>query len=339
MLFGAMDELRIGDPWHNATDIGPVIDARARDSIRAYIEAARAEGRVMHELRAPEHGHFVAPTVLRVSGMADLEREVFGPVLHVATYRAEELDAVIKTVNASGYGLTFGLHSRIDARVEEVQQAVRAGNIYVNRNQIGAVVGSQPFGGEGLSGTGPKAGGPAYVPRFCRPAAGEAVAAEGPRVAPDDLARRLAALKTPHAPLPAVSLPGPTGESNRYAIAPRGVILCLGPGREAALDQAAQARAAGCAALAVAPGVPGDEGLDGTLDAGVLADLEGFDAVAFWGDADAARKLRQALARRDGPILPLVTAADLAPWCVVERHLCIDTTASGGNASLLARVG
>jgi RHH-type proline utilization regulon transcriptional repressor/proline dehydrogenase/delta 1-pyrroline-5-carboxylate dehydrogenase len=340
MLFGAMDELRIGDPWENATDVGPVIDAKARDGIRAYIEAARAEGRVLHELAAPGTGHFVAPAVLRVSGMADLEREVFGPVLHVATFRAEELGGVIDAVNASGYGLTFGLHSRIDARVEEVRQAIRAGNVYVNRNQVGAVVGSQPFGGEGLSGTGPKAGGPRYVPRFCRAAPGRGDAADGAPVAMDAVARRLASLHPPSAlSADAESLPGPTGESNRYAVAPRGVVLCLGPGREAALDQAAQARAAGCTALAVAPGVPEAEGLDGTLDAEALAGLGGIDAVAFWGGAERARALRRALAGRAGPILPLITEAELAPRCVLERHLCIDTTASGGNASLLARAG
>jgi RHH-type proline utilization regulon transcriptional repressor/proline dehydrogenase/delta 1-pyrroline-5-carboxylate dehydrogenase len=174
MLFGAMDELRTGDPWLPETDIGPVIDARARQGIRDHIDAARAEGRVLHEIAVPERGHFVGPTVLRVGGMADVTREVFGPVLHVATFGAEDLDAVIGAVNASGYGLTFGLHSRIDARVEEVRRTVRAGNLYVNRNQIGAVVGSQPFGGCGLSGTGPKAGGPAYLPRFCRQSRGTA---------------------------------------------------------------------------------------------------------------------------------------------------------------------
>jgi RHH-type proline utilization regulon transcriptional repressor/proline dehydrogenase/delta 1-pyrroline-5-carboxylate dehydrogenase len=116
-----------------------------------------------------------------VRGIADLEREVFGPVLHIATFRAEAIDAVIAEINATGYGLTFGLHTRIDTRVEEVARDIRAGNVYVNRNQIGAVVGSQPFGGTGLSGTGPKAGGPAYVERFCREPRGEAAEAPGRR--------------------------------------------------------------------------------------------------------------------------------------------------------------
>jgi RHH-type transcriptional regulator, proline utilization regulon repressor / proline dehydrogenase / delta 1-pyrroline-5-carboxylate dehydrogenase len=168
MLTGAMDELAIGDPWHLATDIGPVIDARAQADIMAHVDRARAEGRLLKALDAPGQGHFVGPCVIRLSGIAALEREVFGPVLHVATYRAADLDAVIDAINATGYGLTFGMHSRIDDRVQAVAERVSAGNIYVNRNQIGAVVGSQPFGGHGLSGTGPKAGGPHYLPRFCR---------------------------------------------------------------------------------------------------------------------------------------------------------------------------
>jgi RHH-type transcriptional regulator, proline utilization regulon repressor / proline dehydrogenase / delta 1-pyrroline-5-carboxylate dehydrogenase len=339
MLFGAMDELRMGDPWNLATDVGPAIDAKARDGIRTYVEAARAGGRVLHELEAPAEGFFVAPVVLRVDGMADLEQEVFGPVLHVATYAADRLTEVIAEVNASGYGLTFGLHTRIDSRVEEVSRAIVAGNVYVNRNQIGAVVGSQPFGGCGLSGTGPKAGGRLYVPRFCRPAQGAGDAAPGARVALADLSRRLAALPSPAAPTKPVSLPGPTGETNRYTTAPRGRVLCLGPGRAAALEQAAQARAAGCPALAVAPGLSAAEGLNGTLLPEMLETLAGIDAVAFRGDPEQARAFRRALARRDGPILPLLTAADIAPFCVTERHLCVDTTASGGNASLLARAG
>ncbi|PJE33509.1 delta-1-pyrroline-5-carboxylate dehydrogenase, partial [Pseudooceanicola lipolyticus] len=169
MLTGAMDALRLGDPWQLATDSGPVIDAEAQSGIRAHIDRARHEGRVLKELAPPQGGSFVAPVLIEIPGIAALEREVFGPVLHVARFRAGQIDRVIAEINATGYGLTFGLHSRIDDRVQHVTEAVQAGNIYVNRNQIGAIVGSQPFGGEGLSGTGPKAGGPHYLPRFCAP--------------------------------------------------------------------------------------------------------------------------------------------------------------------------
>jgi RHH-type proline utilization regulon transcriptional repressor/proline dehydrogenase/delta 1-pyrroline-5-carboxylate dehydrogenase len=335
MLKGAMDDLRLGDPQDIATDVGPVIDAEARATIEAHVATARAEGRLLHEVPAPDRGHFVAPTLLRVGGIEDLDREIFGPVLHLATFRAEQLDRVYDAINATGYGLTFGLHTRIDQRVEEASQAIAAGNLYVNRNQIGAVVGSQPFGGTGLSGTGPKAGGPDYVPRFCKPARRLAPATKGEPVALATLRSRLAA-PTPATASDPVTLPGPTGEANLYTTRPRGRILCLGPSREAALEQVAQARAAGCAALAVAPGLAPSEGLAGSCQPEDLSALDPLDAVIFWGDDDSARALRQALAARPGAILPLVTARDPAPWLRVERHLCIDTTASGGNATLLA---
>ena len=137
-----------------------------RDS--TYVERSATNGRLLKQMRAPRSGYFVAPVVIKVNGIADLEREVFGPVLHVATFQADEIEQIISDVNSSGYGLTFGLHTRIDDRVELITANLNVGNIYVNRNQIGAIVGSQPFGGEGMSGTGPKAGGPQYVPRFLR---------------------------------------------------------------------------------------------------------------------------------------------------------------------------
>ncbi|VAW12819.1 Proline dehydrogenase / Delta-1-pyrroline-5-carboxylate dehydrogenase, partial [hydrothermal vent metagenome] len=166
MLFGAMDEFCLGDPWELATDIGPVIDASAKTGIEAHIAAARDQGRLLKQLETPTRGHFVAPAIIRIDGIADLKEEIFGPVLHVAGFEADGIGDVVSAINATGYGLTFGLHTRIDDRVQEVVEALHVGNTYVNRNQIGAVVGSQPFGGEGLSGTGPKAGGPAYVPHL-----------------------------------------------------------------------------------------------------------------------------------------------------------------------------
>ncbi len=169
MIAGAMAELTLGDPANLATDVGPIIDDEARDAIAAYVEEARGEGRVLTQAArrgAVEGGYFVPPTLIRLKDIADLKREIFGPVLHVATWKAEEIDAVIDGLNSSGYGLTLGVHSRIDAVAAHIAARVRVGNVYVNRNQIGAVVGVQPFGGRGLSGTGPKAGGPHYLPRF-----------------------------------------------------------------------------------------------------------------------------------------------------------------------------
>src|SRR5690606_1739113 len=163
-----MDELTVGDPWSLATDVGPVIDADAREKIESHVAEWARRGRLLKRATAPAGGLFVAPAVIRVDSIADLGEEIFGPVLHVATFEADDIDRVADAVNATGYGLTFGLHTRIDDRVQQVVDRIRAGNVYVNRNQIGAVVGCQPFGGEGLSGTGPKAGGPFYVRRFMK---------------------------------------------------------------------------------------------------------------------------------------------------------------------------
>ena len=169
MIRGAFDALVIGDPQDLTTDVGPVIDAEAMSALDQHIAAMKAAGRQVWQRDLPEacaKGTFVAPTIIAIESIADLARENFGPVLHVARFKGDELAAVIAAINATGYGLTLGLHSRIDATRRLVEAQARVGNFYVNRNQIGAVVESQPFGGEGLSGTGPKAGGPHYLPRF-----------------------------------------------------------------------------------------------------------------------------------------------------------------------------
>ncbi len=169
MLTGAMRELCIGDPWDIRTDVTPVIDEEARRALLRHIERMSREARLLHRCDLPAatgNGSFVAPHAFEVGDIAAIGGEHFGPILHVIRFRADELDRVIEEINAAGYGLTFGIHSRIDARAAYVTGRIRAGNLYVNRNMIGAVVGVQPFGGEGLSGTGPKAGGPHYLYRF-----------------------------------------------------------------------------------------------------------------------------------------------------------------------------
>ncbi len=165
MLSGAMDTLRVGEPGDPATDVGPVIDRAAYDRLMAQRE--RTRGRWVKTVDVPREGLFVPPTLIRLDRPEDLDTEWFGPLLHVATWRAGELDETIARVNAKGYGLTMALHSRIARAAELAEAEARVGNLYVNRSMIGAVVGSQPFGGEGLSGTGPKAGGPHYLQRFC----------------------------------------------------------------------------------------------------------------------------------------------------------------------------
>ncbi len=163
MLKEAMEELTVGDPQWLSTDVGPVIMAKARDEIESYI--AQHPPFVRTPLSHRE-GTFVAPTLIEVRGMEDVKREVFGPVLHVARFKAQDLEKVVKSINQSGYGLTMGLESRIESTINKVRSLAHVGNLYINRSMIGAVVGVQPFGGEGLSGTGPKAGGPYYLPRF-----------------------------------------------------------------------------------------------------------------------------------------------------------------------------
>jgi len=169
LLAGAMDTLCIGDPRDLATDVGPVIDTAALASLHEHVQAMKGNARLVKRCTLPDDlpaGHYFPPHLYEIGSLAVLEREVFGPIVHLMRYRASDLDAIIDAVNNTGYGLTFGIHSRIDNTADRVATRIRAGNVYINRNMIGAVVGVQPFGGTGLSGTGPKAGGPHYLHRF-----------------------------------------------------------------------------------------------------------------------------------------------------------------------------
>jgi RHH-type transcriptional regulator, proline utilization regulon repressor / proline dehydrogenase / delta 1-pyrroline-5-carboxylate dehydrogenase len=169
MLAGAAAELRIGDPALLATDIGPLIDDEARQALERHVARIAVAGRLHYQCELPPEtvqGSFFAPCIVEIDSARRLEREVFGPILHVVRWPAERLDAVLDEIAATGYALTLGIHSRIDDTVRHVLARVGVGNSYVNRNMIGAVVGVQPFGGERLSGTGPKAGGPRYLHRF-----------------------------------------------------------------------------------------------------------------------------------------------------------------------------
>ncbi|MFQ6552247.1 bifunctional proline dehydrogenase/L-glutamate gamma-semialdehyde dehydrogenase PutA [Aestuariibius insulae] len=339
MLQGAMAELAVGDPWELATDVGPVIDAGVRDGFTAYVEAARAEGRLIAQGPVAGAGHLFAPALVRVGGISDVAREVFGPVLHVASFGGGEIDAVVDAINARGFGLTFGLHTRITARAARVTERIEAGNSYVNRNQIGAVVGSQPFGGEGLSGTGPKAGGPDYVARFYGAPRADGAVPEGEAV-PLPAVQALVDAVSPPANWTAEEwMPGPTGESNRLRRYPRGIALCLGPTVEDAARQRESAMAHGCVAVTVAHGASGQGALDGRLAPEDLQHLGGIALVASFADEASLRAIRQALAARGGPILPLVTSPDETAPFILERHVCTDTTAAGGNATLLAGSG
>lgn len=379
MLSGALDALVIGDPWRQDVDVSPVIDSEAQKDIMAYIDGHKKRGTLVKVLPAPEGGTYVTPAIVKVKGIAEMEREIFGPVLHVATFKAKDIDKVVDQINDRQYGLTFGLHTRIDDRVEQIVERIHVGNTYVNRNQIGAIVGSQPFGGEGLSGTGPKAGGPLYLTRFRRVGKVESHATpKGSGVGESELQNALASIDTRNwsarsdrvnalrnalgskqgtvrkaltetaaFDMSPQTLPGPTGESNRLRTFPRGNVLCLGPTPEIAMAQAIQALGAGCGVVIAMPGAKAVAqalagaaapvaALDGCVLPETLKTLQGFALVAAAGKSDWTRDLRVALSDRSGPIVPLVTESVAPERYVLERHLCIDTTAAGGNASLLA---
>lgn len=337
MLQGAMDALVVGNASDISTDIGPVIDAPAKAKIDEHISHAEREGRLIFQLKCPAVGIFVGPALIRVSGINDVVDEIFGPVLHVATFAADELSQVVDTINQRGFGLTFGLHTRIDDRVQTIVDNVKCGNIYINRNQIGAVVASQPFGGEGLSGTGPKAGGPNYVQRFAKTPDGtrSVEGTVGEVLSMGTVQEAVGRLVFEQKLCGSREMQGPTGESNRLSQYGRGIALCLGPGADAALRQARKASGLGCATLAIAPGLSGDGTLDGIFEPRYLSQLSGMDVVISWADTDNLRQMKMALADRNGPLLPFITNSDFTQ-CQLERHVCIDTTAAGGNASLLA---
>ncbi|MFT4193832.1 trifunctional transcriptional regulator/proline dehydrogenase/L-glutamate gamma-semialdehyde dehydrogenase [Ottowia sp.] len=333
MLRGAMRELVVGNPDRLATDVGPVIDEAAREGLERHVAAMRASGCAVERLPLPQAsaaGSFVAPTLIEIADPAQLVHEVFGPVLHVVRYRREQLPALLDGINATGYGLTFGLHTRIDETIAQVLARVRAGNVYINRNVVGAVVGVQPFGGEGLSGTGPKAGGPLYLHRLL---AGGAEPA----------------LRTGEAQV----LPGPTGERNVYSLAPRGTVLCVAATPEGAQAQWEALRPLGNQALwqdtpaarAFVAALPEADRAACGFVAEAALDGADFDAVLFEGDPDALRALNQRVAARNGPILPVqgLAAGDLAGGraryerarLVTERCVSTNTAAAGGNASLM----
>ncbi|HZI82479.1 MAG TPA: bifunctional proline dehydrogenase/L-glutamate gamma-semialdehyde dehydrogenase PutA, partial [Casimicrobiaceae bacterium] len=322
MLKGAMNELVIGDPRRLDTDVGPVIDADALAALAAHVARMRAAGAPVFQLELPERcakGSFFPPTLIEIAGIDDLTREVFGPILHVLRFREGDLPALIADINATGYGLTHGIETRIDETVEAVCARIRAGNIYVNRNMIGAVVGVQPFGGEGLSGTGPKAGGPHYLSRLVHRAA----------AAPPDITAT-------------VALPGPTGETNTLSLVPRGRVACIADSDQALAAQLRLAGATGNVAIvarsAASERLAGKGGTRFEFAPDVLAAAP--DAVLFAGSEDDARELRRALAARDGALVPLVRVDPDHPGDALrllhERTVSINTTASGGNASLLS---
>lgn len=362
MLKGALHELSLGRTDRLSTDIGPVISTDAKQIIETHIETMRGKGKKVEQIGAnvgTEHGTFVAPTIIEIDHLSDLSREVFGPVLHVLRYRRAELDALIDQINATGYGLTFGLHTRLDDTIAHVTSRIRAGNLYINRNVIGAVVGVQPFGGRGLSGTGPKAGGPLYLGRLVQQAPVQAQASSADPALTDFAAWRKQQGKSMllsafPARGEAIELPGPVGERNLYSVHPRGTILLVPKTEQGFFWQLASVLATGNAA--VVDRASGFETLLKTAPNSVKARVR-FADQADWaaqdlagalleGEGEALIALNKTIAALPGPLL-LVQAASSAEtggeqtpyclnWLVEEVSISTNTAAAGGNASLMA---
>ncbi|MGO9740696.1 MAG: bifunctional proline dehydrogenase/L-glutamate gamma-semialdehyde dehydrogenase PutA [Roseiarcus sp.] len=362
MLKAAMRELGVGPPDRLSTDVGPVISAEALAGLEAHIAKMRARGFPVHQWPLGPNragGNFLAPTLIEIEKPRDLEREVFGPVLHVLRYERASLASLIDEINATGYALTGGVHSRIDSTVDLVSERLAAGNIYVNRNIIGAVVGVQPFGGHGLSGTGPKAGGPLYLKRLAhtpsgfpdlpagRPPEAALRFAEGLRAAGRNyLADWVETLARASRCGLEIEFPGPVGERNVYQLGGRLGVLCDAASEYALIAQIGCALAAGSHAIvdglaadAVASALPG-------LGIERATPESRFDAALTDRTGDALIAFAMALARRPGPIVSLYRVdlgaieRDEAPLDLLlrERSLCVNTTAAGGNASLMSMV-
>lgn len=398
MLKGAMAELSVGDPYLPQTDIGPVIDQEAFSSINAHCARLDHNGDLIYrcEVSKPDvGGYFVPPAVYHLNNLEDLKTEVFGPVLHVVTFESDEFERLVDRINQMGYGLTMGIHSRIDGRIDQIVRRARIGNIYVNRNQIGAVVGVQPFGGEGKSGTGPKAGGPNYLRRFTK--SGNPVSLNGnDRSGVDDklpgeevagsieaknlnwldwrdrnyvLVRSLVQLVkdgivTPISPLldrlrstkfEEIRLYGPTGERNRLSYRPRGRVLCAGgeePSLLCSLTQICLALAAGNIVLTPIDGrsqsvqqfrmtllnlaMPQSFFHLLPLTPQKIIERHRPNLILFDGNIEEGRALRKAAADFDGARTVMMNSSDDLSLLAIETVVSEDTTAAGGNASLLA---
>ena len=371
MLKGAMQQLRVGLPSLLKTDIGPVIDLEAKQTILNHIDKMKKFGYPIHQLMWDQdeshlnQGTFVAPTLIQLPNLNQLEREVFGPVLHVITYKYGELDQLVDQINSKGYGLTMGLHTRIDETIQTVIAKAEVGNLYINRNIVGAVVGVQPFGGEGLSGTGPKAGGPMYIYRLMHQCSQKKI--DTPYATHETIElmdnnevlsqfRDWVKKTFPECKLPTIenlcvgqsyALQGPTGESNQYVVLPRERILSLALQE---IDQIHQLHA--IFAVGSQPTVHNEntfvlkymQSMPKIVSQriAVISEISSgkFDAVLHHGTKSQLMKLQNQVALRQGPIIGIT---HLEPGELdiplerffIERAISINTAAAGGNASLM----
>ena len=359
MIKGAMQELEIGNTDALKVDVGPVITAEAASNIEAHIERMRKIGRVIFQIPLSAElatGSFVVPTLIEINSIAELGREVFGPVLHVIRFKRDDMGKLIDAINATGYGLTFGLHTRLDETIRLVTDRIKTGNLYINRNVIGAVVGVQPFGGRGLSGTGPKAGGPLYLGRLVQDAPA-ALPMDQSSVDPgfvafvkwlNDSGEHAAAKAMTRSSLFGyeTEFPGPVGETNHYALHPRGKILLLPETRNGLFMQVASVLATG------------NSGIFNAAPA-LVSSLQGLPAIASrrfvktenWraetgisgalieGNVERVRTLCTTLAALPGPLVLPQAANGLEPFSLnlllEEVSTSTNTAAAGGNASLM----
>ncbi|MFC7290566.1 bifunctional proline dehydrogenase/L-glutamate gamma-semialdehyde dehydrogenase PutA [Hirschia litorea] len=400
MLAGAMHELKVGNPALLTTDVGPVIDHPAEDMLKKYIAEGRSKWKVIGEaLTDPNplclnQGHFVTPIAFEIHSISELNEEKFGPVLHVIRFKSSELDQTIRAINALGYGLTMGQHSRIDSRVTRTAKISNVGNTYINRNQIGAVVGVQPFGGEGLSGTGPKAGGPLYLRRLStrknskralvsniktqalnlshsspmleRLQKATTLAAEHEHTWTITKAQRV--LNDCRKEYPEVleeifsqidslpltkplQLPSPTGETNTLTFHARGTLVCYSENVQELKMQVFKALYAGNSVIALASnraketiaslrvqlvksGLP--EAFFQIFEEELLQPALALNIAGAVIDGQMRDAAASHLCTKQGPILPCLSSQDEIHRFVIERTVTINTTAAGGNASLLA---
>ncbi|NMH60313.1 bifunctional proline dehydrogenase/L-glutamate gamma-semialdehyde dehydrogenase PutA [Alteromonas ponticola] len=428
MLTGAMKELKIGDPAMLRTDIGPVIDEKALKSLKDHESYMEDNGKLLYRAELPQdakNGTFFPPTLYEIDNIDVLKREVFGPVIHIIRFKSKNLENVINAINGTGFGLTMGVHSRLEERANELAAKSRAGNVYINRNMIGAIVGVQPFGGRGLSGTGPKAGGPNYLPRLMmeratpKPSTVDNMGQLDTALTGDEAERKAAQrlmdqataveAKWRHTPLndrismvrqllakianvdileefaddlnrtlatsrqqitnverklaKATELPGPTGESNKLYLEPRGVLVCFAD-KEVTFEywtlSIVTALATGNVVVSVVSETFYEEALEfqrkfedtgaekGIFQVARLQHLHDLvmnphlAGVVVDSNTERTAQISAMLASREGgAILPVISAEyndNLIQRLMTEKTISIDTTASGGNTSLMTLV-
>ena len=374
MIKGAMLELKLGDPKYLSTDCGPVINKDAKTKLQNHIDRLNTQNKVIAAVNNElSDGYYVAPTIIQLDSIDEINEEFFGPILHVIRYSSDNLMDTIDRLNAKGYGLTFGIHSRIKKQVDEITSRVNAGNIYVNRNQVGAIVGSQPFGGEGLSGTGPKAGGLHALHGYSRNLQHGKTSEQTmklydghvevnslikPSLSFDEkfikkLRQEFFSIdvqffeflhETVNTYALKHSLPSPTGETNELSYQAKGAALCLGPSSADALIQTIMALALGNSAISLIT----QKNYSSLIKLGFtknnifrlingpnsnLFNSKKYDTILYFGDL---LSVERELENKREEIIPIMNSI-YEPWQLVkERVITIDTTASGGNANLLA---